>query len=445
MRSAASEIARTEFDSGLRVVTERVPGVRSVTLGFWVSAGSRDERPEIAGASHFLEHLLFKGTKRRTARDIAESFDAVGGDFNAFTSKETTCYFARVLDRDLPLAVDMMCDMVQSSVLRPTDFDAERKVILEEINMHEDTPDELIHDLFTETLWIGHPLGRPVLGTVNSITGMSRERVKRFYRRHYGPSTFVVAAAGNLEHDRLISLLRRGMSVGRARSRGRGRPAWEVRTGGGAPTPSGSTLVRNRKTEQAHICVGTNGLSRGDPDRFTFTVVNAALGGGMSSRLFQEVREKRGLAYSVFSYHTMYAETGLFSAYAGTTPSSAEEVLSLIGSQLEDVAGSGLSDAELDRAKGHVKGSLVLSLEDTGGRMSRIGKSEVGHGEILSVDEIVERVESVTREDAARVAGRVFGQPMALTVIGPFPKGSFGGSDVAADAAVAAHHGGRLP
>jgi len=433
------ELGRTEFESGLRIVTERMPSVRSVTLGVWVGAGSRDERPAIAGASHFLEHLLFKGTSTRSARDIAEAFEAVGGDLNAFTSKENTCFYARVLDRDLPMAVDHMCDMLQHSLLRSPDFEAERQVILEEINMHEDSPDELIHDLFTESLWAGHPLGRPVLGTVHSITSTNRDQVKRFYRRHYTPASFVVVAAGNLEHDRVVQLVRRGMQTGRVKRQGPS--AWRLRETSDAPEPTGATLVRNRPTEQAHICVGTNGLPRSDPDRFAFGVVNQALGGGMSSRLFQEIREKRGLAYSVYSYHAMYAEAGLFTVYAGTTPKRAEEVLGVIRREIGDVAGGGLTTQEFERAKGHMKGALVLSLEDTSGRMSRLGKSEIAHGEILSVDETLERIDAVTIDDARRVAARVLTQPMGLAVIGPFPQDAFGGSDLNAEIAVAAHHG----
>ena len=433
-----STISRTAFDTGLRVTTERMPGVRSVALGIWVSAGSRDEPNRIAGASHFLEHLLFKGTPTRSARQIAEAFDAVGGDLNAFTAREHTCFYARVLDRDLPMAVDHLCDMLQRSVLKKADFEAERQVILEEINMHEDTPDDLVHDLFSETLWAGHPLGRPVLGTIQTIGGTSRDQVKRFYRKHYVPANFVVAAAGNVDHDRLVELVRDRTEAGRVAARGDA--AWRLRVAGDAPEPSGRRLVRRRAIEQAHIVLGTNGLSRSDPDRFAFGVVNNALGGGMSSRLFQEIREKRGLAYSVYSYHSMYAETGVFAAYAGTAPNRAEEVLSLIRLEVEDLAERGISKDELVRAKGHLKGSLVLSQDDPGGRMNRIGKSEIGHGEILTIDEVLERIDGVTAEDARRSAERVLTQPMSLAVLGPVEARAFGGSDPVAEAAVAAHH-----
>ena len=413
-------VERTEFTSGLRVLTERMPGVRSVALGFWVLAGSRDEPPPISGSSHFLEHLLFKGTRSRGARDIAEAFDAVGGEVNAFTAKEYTAFYARVRDRDLPMAVEHLSDMLRHSVLRSADFEAERRVILEEINVHEDAPDDLVHDLFTVTLWPGHPLGRPVLGTRQSIRAASREQVRRFYRRHYVPGNVVVVGAGNLRHETLLELLAEHMDTGRVRATG---PSlWNLREPGAAPAPSGRSLVKWRKTEQAHICVGTSGLSRTDPDRFAFGVVNIAVGGGMSSRLFQEVRENRGLAYSVYSYHSMYAEAGLFCAYVGTTPRRAKEVLSIVKGELQDVADRGLSSEEFERAKGHMKGSLVLSLEDPGGRMSRLGKSEIGHGETLTVNQLLARIEAVTEADARRAATRVLSQPMTVTVLGPFSR-----------------------
>jgi predicted Zn-dependent peptidase len=414
-------IERSEYESGLRIVTEHMPGVRSVTTGIWVAIGSRDERPDLAGASHFLEHLLFKGTRKRSARDIAEAFDAVGGDVNAYTSKENTTFYTRVLDKDLPMAVDYLFDMLQSSVMRSEDMEAERQVILEEINMHEDAPDELVHDLFTETLWQGHPLGRPVLGTVDTITRATREQVRRFWKRHYHPGNYVVAAAGNMDHEQLVRLVEEQVDTGPRVRRG----GWAVRSGGAAPRPSGTAAVRRRPTEQAHICVGGGGLARSDSRRFAFGVVNNALGGGMSSRLFQEIREKRGLAYSVYSYHAMYAETGAFCVYAGTTPARAREVMELVNRELDDVAENGVTSEELERAKGHMKGALVLSMEDTGGRMTRLGKSEIGHGEILSMDEIIERIEAVTRDDAREIAAEVLSSPRSVAVIGPFEQGAF--------------------
>jgi predicted Zn-dependent peptidase len=420
-------IERTEFSSGLRVVTERMSGVRSASLGFWVLAGSRDERPRISGHCHFLEHLLFKGTATRSARDIAEVFDAVGGDVNAFTAKEYTCYYARVLDRDLETAVDHLADMLQHSLIRRADLDAERQVILEEINMHEDSPEDVVHDVFTETLWPAHPLGRPILGTVDTIRAATQASVRRFYRSHYVPGNLVVAAAGSVRHEEVVRLLRDRMETGRVIRSGQA-SVWNLRSHTKPPRASGATAVKKRKTEQAHICLGTDGLARTDPDRFAFLVVNTALGGGMSSRLFQEVRERRGLAYSVYSYHAQFTETGLFTCYAGTTPSRAREVVGLLRRELDDVRDGGLTDEEFERAKGHVKGSTVLSLEDPGGRMSRLGKSEIAHGEILTVNESLRRIDRVTLDDARRVAERVLSQPMTLTVLGPFGPKAFAGA-----------------
>ena len=393
-----------------------MPWVRSVTFGVWVSIGSSDESPRILGASHFLEHLLFKGTKTRSARHIAEAFDAVGGDLNAFTGKEHTTFYARILDRDYQMAVEYMCDMLQNSIIKNDDFEAERQVILEEINMHEDSPDELVHDVFMQTLWPDAPLGRPVLGTVDSISGMERDQVRRFWKRHYVPGNFVVAAAGNLEHDEMAENVMRWLDTGDDVPAGRG----AVRRSRMAPLAAPGVSIKSRPTEQAHICMGTAGLARNDPRRFALGVVTDAIGGGMSSRLFQEIRETRGLCYSVYAYHSMFAETGAFVVYAGTTPTKAGEVMKLVNKELEDVAEKGITDEELERAKEHMKGSMVLSLEDTAGRMSRLGKSELAHGEILTVDQSLERIDAVTPDDCRAVASAVFAGPRAMSIIGPF-------------------------
>jgi predicted Zn-dependent peptidase len=411
-------ITRTEFTSGLRVVTERMPGVRSVSIGIWVLAGSRDERPAISGHCHFLEHLLFKGTERRTALDIAEAFDAVGGDVNAFTAKEYTCYYARVLDRDREMAVEHLADMLQHSTIDAHDLAGEADVILSEIDMHEDSPEDVVHDVFTEALWPGHPLGRPILGTKERIKAATRASVRGFYRRHYVPGRMVVSVAGNVQHDKLLAMLANRMDVGKPLGV-RGRSNKELRTHRRAPKPSGANAIKAKKVEQAHLVLGTNGLARTDPDRFAFLIVNTVLGGGMSSRLFQEIREKRGLAYTSYSFHSQYTEAGLFSAYAGTTPSRAVEVLGLMRREVEDVRDGGITPEEFARAKSHVKGSTVLSLEDPSGRMSRLGKSEIAHGEILTLNETLARVEAVTLEDARRVAERVLSQPMTLAAVGP--------------------------
>ena len=414
-------IRRSEHDSGMRLVTERMPGVRSATLGVWVTIGSRDENDRISGASHFLEHVLFKGTRTRSALDIAEAFDAVGGDLNAFTAKEHTAFYARVLDRDLPMAIDHLADMLQDSVIRAADLDAERQVILEEINMHEDAPDELVHDLFMQTLWPGDPLGRAVLGTVETVSSISRDQVRRFWKQHYVPGNFVVAAAGNIDHDAVGEMLTERM-VHRPEVAARGSM---IRRPSDPPGPSGRSAVRHRATEQAHICLGTAGLARSDPHRYAFSLVNDAVGGGMSSRLFQEIREKRGLVYSVYAYHSMFARTGAFVVYAGTTPSKARDVMHIVRDQLQDVAENGLTDEEVERSRSHIKGAMVLSLEDTSSRMSRLGKSEMAHGEVITLDEVLEKLDAVTAEECRDVAADVLSRPRSVTVIGPFDEDAF--------------------
>jgi predicted Zn-dependent peptidase len=419
--NAKGSIRRSEHESGMRMVTERMPGVRSVTLGVWVTIGSRDENDRISGASHFLEHVLFKGTKARSALDIAEAFDAVGGDLNAFTAKEHTAFYARVLDRDLPMAVDHLADMLQDSVIRASDLDAERQVILEEINMHEDAPDELVHDLFMQTLWPGDPLGRAVLGTAETVSSISRDQVRRFWKQHYIPGNFVVAAAGSLDHHELGEMLAERM-VHRPEVPARG-PM--IRRPSDPPPPSGRTTIRHRSTEQAHICIGTAGLARTDPRRYAFSVVNDAVGGGMSSRLFQEIREKRGLVYSVYAYHSMFARTGAFVVYAGAAPSKAQEVMTIVRDQLEDVAENGLTEQEVERSRAHIKGAMVLSLEETSSRMSRLGKSEIAHGEIITLDEVIEKLDAVTAEECREVASDVLSRPRSVTVIGPFDEDAF--------------------
>jgi predicted Zn-dependent peptidase len=402
----------------LRVVTESMPTVRSVAFGIWVGVGSRDESPGLAGASHFLEHLLFKGTKRRSALDIAAVMDAVGGEMNAFTAKEYTCYYARVLDSDLPLAVDVVSDMVTSSLIATDDVESERGVILEEIAMHDDAPDDIVHDAFAKAIFGDHPLGRPVLGTVESISGVSRTSINGYYRRRYTPSQMVVAVAGNVDHAKVVRLVRKAFAAFLVDD---GAVPAGPRAGSTKPRFHGGVQVTRRPTEQANLVLGTGGLSRTDERRFALGVLNNALGGGMSSRLFQEVRERRGLAYSVYSYHSQYADTGLFGVYAGCAPSKVREVLSLCREQLDAVATGGVTAEEIARGKGQLKGSLVLGLEDTGSRMSRLGKGELVYGEQLTVDEVIARIDAVTPDDVRDVATDVLASGnLGLAVIGPF-------------------------
>ena len=412
----AGTVRRTVLPGGLRVLTEHVPGVRSAAVGIWVGVGSRDEDPATAGCSHFLEHLLFKGTPSRDALTISASVEAVGGDLNAFTAKEYTCYYARVLDEDLPMAIDVVCDMVANSLITGSDVEAERGVILEEIAMHEDDPGDVVHDVFAEAVLGTSALGRPVLGTIASIESLNRDTIADYYHARYAPPALVVAVAGNIDHERALAM------VAEAFADKVSGPADAAGPRGGAYGYPGKPglLVSRRPTEQANVVLGTAGMSRRDPRRFALGLLSTALGGGMSSRLFQEVREKRGLAYSVYSFASHFADAGLFGLYAGCAPKRAREVLEICRDEVRRIAEHGITPAELDRARGQTRGSLVLGLEDTGSRMSRLGKGELVHGELLSVDAVLERVDAVTLDDVRTIAGELVTQPWGLGVIGPF-------------------------
>ena len=395
-----------------------MPEVRSVSVGLWFDVGARDEPDRLAGTSHFLEHLLFKGTPTRSAKDIADAFDAVGGDVNAFTGKEYTCYYARVLHDDLGLALEVLSDMITSSTIEEKELESERRVILEEIAMHEDAPDELVHDLFYRSMWDGHPLGRPVLGFNETVSEVTRAEIASYWQERYSPPNLVVAAAGAVAHDELserIAELFAPSSAGRRTLRA-----------GATPNATSGVDVHRRPTEQAHIIMGTEALHRNHPDRHALTVLDTVLGGGMSSRLFQEIREKRGLAYAVYSYRALFADAGTFAVYAGTTPQNAQTVMDLITTELESVATRGITPLELERAKGHLRGSLVLSSEDPGSRMNRLGRQQISNGEILSVDELTARFDALEVEDIKRVSETVLGSGrLHLTVVGPFDEDAF--------------------
>jgi predicted Zn-dependent peptidase len=406
-------IRRSTCDSGLRVVTEQLPTLRSVSVGFWVGTGSRDEPDEIAGASHFLEHLLFKGTATRDAAAIAEAVESVGGDMNAFTGQEVTAFYVRVPDRHLDLALGILSEIVWEPALRADDVESERQVILEEIRMRDDTPDDLVHDLFAGALFAGHPLGREVAGTEASVTRTSRDAVADYHRAHYVPDNVVIAVAGNCTHEEVLARVEAA-----APRREGSRPA---RVEGADAAPANTRALLDRPLEQAHLVVGIRALRRDDPDRYALAVLDQVLGGGMSSRLFQEIRERRGLAYSVFSYRSAFEETGSLAVYCGTAPENAEEVLGLIDAELDRlVADNGVSDRELTSAKGHLTGSLALSLESSSSRMHRIGRAELTIGEVPTLDEVVESVEAVGRDDVARVVDRVVaGRDRTLALVGP--------------------------
>jgi predicted Zn-dependent peptidase len=411
-------VKRSVHSSGLRIVTEEVPSVRSAAVGIWVNVGSRDEASATAGASHFLEHLLFKGTTSRTALEISSSIESVGGEMNAFTSKEYTCFYARVIDTDLPMAIDVVSDLITSSIVTALDVDAERKVVLEEIAMRDDDPSDLVHDLFSDTYYGDTPIGRPILGTVESIKGMSRNTVFNYYKKKYLPQDLVVAVAGNIKHKRVVEMVERALSRDNF---------LDVMA---APVLRPNTVVRNskqqsvgllyKKSEQAHMFYGMEGVARADDRRFAMGVLSAALGGGMSSRLFQEIREKRGLAYSVYAYAQQFAGSGVLGFYAGCNPTKAIEVVEIIRSVLEDVADNGMSHEEIERAKGAVRGSLVLSQEDTGSRMSRIGKNEIVYGQVMDFDDILKEISRVSAQDIHEIASEFLVKTPTLALVGPF-------------------------
>lgn len=412
-------MARTVLPSGLRIVTEEERSVRSAAFGIWVNVGSRDESLSTAGASHFLEHLLFKGTKTRTSLEISSSIEAVGGETNAFTSKEYTCFYARVIDKDLPLAVDVISDLITSSVVKAADVDAERKVVLEEIAMRDDDPSDLIHDLFLEKYYGDTPLGRPILGTVQSINEMSRSTVFNYYRKRYRPQDLVVAVAGNVKHKEVVQMVEDALSKDNFLDQPKS--DYEIRSSGAVKVPGrGQVTLLDRKTEQAHIVYGVEGVARNDKRRFALSILATALGGGMSSRLFQEIREKRGLAYSTYAYSQQFAGSGVLSFYVGCKPDRAIEATKIIQDILHDVAEKGLTHEEILRAKGAVSGSLVLSQEDTGSRMTRIGKSELVYGEIMSFDQILQEIADVTPDQIKEIARQSLPTSPTLAVVGPF-------------------------
>lgn len=411
-------VKRSVHSSGLRIVTEEVPSVRSAAIGIWVNVGSRDEAPATAGASHFLEHLLFKGTTRRTALQISAAVESVGGEMNAFTSKEYTCFWARVIDTDLPMAIDVVSDLITSSVVTALDVDAERKVVLEEIAMRDDDPSDLVHDLFSDTYYGDTAIGRPILGTVKSISDMSRATVFNYYKKKYLPQDLVVAVSGNIKHKRVVAMVEDALSRDNFLEQSATpaiRPSTPIKN-----SKQQSVGLLHKKSEQAHMFYGLEGVARADQRRFAMGVLSAALGGGMSSRLFQEIREKRGLAYSVYSYAQQFAGSGTLGFYAGCNPAKALEVVSIMRDVLADVVAHGLTHEEIERAKGAVRGSLVLSQEDTGSRMSRIGKNEIVYGQVMDFDDILKEISRVSAADISEIASEFLVKTPTLALVGPF-------------------------
>ncbi|MBB3109444.1 putative Zn-dependent peptidase [Paenibacillus phyllosphaerae] len=397
------------LSNGLRVVVEYIPTCRSVSFGIWVKTGSRNETPENNGISHFIEHMLFKGTKKRTAKDIADLFDGIGGNVNAFTAKEYTCYFAKVLDQHLPLAVDALADMFFESEFDENELSKEKNVILEEISMYEDTPDDKVHDEASRASYGDHPLAYSILGLEERLTAMTSDTLREHMKANYRIDNTVISVAGNVEEKALLELLE--AHFGAFSNQGESNPVT-------APTFSGTYLFHKKKTEQNHICMTFPGLSINDSQLYAMILLNNAVGGGMSSRMFQEIREKRGLAYSVYSYHTSYADSGLFTIYAGTAPKQTKDVLDLTIEMMQDLSAKGLSDAELHRGKEQLKGSLILSLESTSSRMNRLGKNELMLGRHYTLDELLSRIDSVTMDDIRDVTKRLLAEPFAVAMVG---------------------------
>ncbi len=402
---------KTVLPNGVRIITEEIEHVRSAAIGLWVGAGSRDEREGYEGISHFMEHMFFKGTEHRTARALAESLEAVGGQLNAFTTKEYTCYYAKVLDEDLDLAIDVLSDMFFHSLFDEKEIEKEKNVVIEEIKMYEDSPDELIHDIFSEKVWNEHPLGKPILGTEASITSLSRDKIMLFLSEHYAPDNVVVAVAGKIKHEDIVAKL--SAQFGTFKRGGR-RVLEEV--------PTGKTVehYQKKETEQMHIILGVPGLGQDDEDIYAMHIFNNILGGGLSSRLFQEIREQRGLAYSVYSYHSTYVDSGLFAIYAGTSPKNTQEVIECILQELKEISEQGITADELARTKAQIKGGLYLGLESVSSRMSRLGKTELTYNRVLSPEEVIGKLEKVTLEDVLRVIGRLWQKDkISLMTLGP--------------------------
>jgi predicted Zn-dependent peptidase len=388
-----------------------MPEARSVTLGAWVQVGGRDEPAELSGASHFLEHLLFKGTEDRSAREIAEAVDAVGGEKNAFTAREHTAYYARLPEQHLGLGLGLLGDVLTAPALREADVEAERQVIVEEILMNLDSPEDRAHTLLAELVFDQHPLGRDVLGDMGSVEAIGRAEIAGFFERWYRPGTMVLAAAGRLDHDEVVALADAAFG-------GRGDSELPARTPPAESRPC--VRVARDDTEQAHLCLGWRSPTTTDDDRWAMAVANQVLGGGMASRLFQEVREQRGLAYAVYSHPSAYTDSGFLTVYCGTAPKRARETLAVIDEVVRSLEADGITDRELEVAKGFIEGSLLLGLEDSGGRMGRLGRSLVQQGRAITVDEQVEAIAAVTRDDVHRVLRRVFGGSRALAAVGPF-------------------------
>jgi predicted Zn-dependent peptidase len=425
--SGDSLIRRTVLPSGVRILSEAVPGARSATIGYWVAVGSRDEAPGTYGSTHFLEHLLFKGTLTRSALDIAVSFDSVGGEHNAMTAKEYTCYYAKVQDRDLPMAVDVIADMLTSSVLDAQEFDNERSVILEELAMADDDPSDVTSERFFEAVFGDHPLGRPIGGSPETISAATRDAVWNHYRSNYRPRDVVITVAGAVDHDLLVAEATAALLRAEWNLEAIAAPVDRRDASAGLIERGSPLVIVQRPIEQANLILGVPGLAAADERRATLTVLNSILGGGMSSRLFQEIREKRGLAYSVYSFAPSYSDAGLFGIYAGCSPAKTSQVAELMLSEFRGIATGGVTEEEMRRASGQLSGASALALEDSDTRMSRLGRSEITLGEFLDLDESLRRIALVTPNDVRELAEELVARPVSIAAVGTVPDGAFEG------------------
>ena len=405
-----SLIVRDVLDNGLRILTERMTQVRSVSVGVWLTRGSRHETAERSGVAHFVEHMLFKGTARRSAEDIAQAIDSIGGQLDAFTAKEYASYYIKVLDEHLPLALDILSDIVLNPALSAEDIEREKKVVVEEIKMVEDTPDDLVHEIFTQGFWENHPLGRPILGTRETVESFTAETLRGYYTNAYTPRNLIVSAVGNLEHARLRELVEEKFGSLKSVS---------APVGDEAPRVVPKVQVRSKDLEQSHLCLGASSYPQNHDDRYSSYVLNTLLGGSMSSRLFQNVREKRGLAYAVFSGLSAYRDAGSFTIYAGCSNEAVGEVIDLVVEELRGIKQTAVPMAELQRAKDHLKGSLMLSLENTASRMSHLARQEIYFDRQFGLDETLLGIERVSASDVQRVARDLFHNgALAATVLG---------------------------
>ena len=409
-------IQREVLPNGVRIVTENITYVQSVALGIWVGVGARDESDKLRGISHVIEHMLFKGTPTRTALQIADQIDSVGGDINAFTSKESTCYYVRILSEHVPLAVDVLADMFLNSNVDPEELAREQNVILEEIKRRDDEPDDLVHDMFAQTLWPGHVLGKSIVGTPETVSGLKSNDLKGYMTEHYTPDTIVVAAAGNLNHDEIVAMVRE--RFGHLKG---SKSDWRMPDTLPVFTPE--TIYIEKPIEQVNLVIGAPGYSQLSDDKYKLSILDNVLGGSMSSRLFQEIREKRGLAYSVGSYSQSYREGGYFGVYSGTSAKTAAQVIDLVRAEFKNVHKNNITQKELDRSKNQFRGSIVMSQEGMNSRMMRIGRNELTYDRVIPVEEIMDKIIAVTLDDIVEVTDYLFGRDeYAMATVGPFTK-----------------------